>query len=804
MKSGHVFFECALSVLVVSRLTAQAPVLGAIDSPYRAIQATVHIAGGTYGPGAVSYGPVGTPLVLTGTDLGDSGTVEFIAYKNGVPDPNDQPVRATVTLWTPTALSLSVPSGALSGLVKVISEGATSNGVPFIVTAGAYSGGSCPAGPSQSQLQITTSSLDDGKVGLAYSANVNGTGGTTPYTWSIVSGALPGGLTLNSSSGVITGTPTAAYGPSNLTVKVTDSSSPTQSTAADLSLTITSSQAVIYSYSIPSYVFGSQPTGYDAVGNIVGYTDSVMGTWSMKASGGSSGYDTLNRLVAAQATGGPYAGLLEAWSYDDFGNRKSESFSGTMTSQNPPQIPAATSVTPASNNQIAQVVSGSNTAQPLYDAAGDYTCDNYNTTNGCLGPNQYLYDAEGRICAVNSVGIMTGYIYDADGNRVAKGTINQWSCNTATNGFNLTTSYILTPSNQQLTELVWNFGLMVDWRTNIWTSSAGLIGHLSEDLDQSQSEAAIVNFRLTDWLGTLRALTDSVGNLSATCLSLPYGDGENNCYSATTDATEFLFTGKERDSESGNDYFDARYYASNMGRFMSPDWSAKEDPVPYAQLDDPQSLNLYSYVRNNPLGKADPDGHCPQCLIWGEQALEEAADSPAGQAVEGWVVAGFAAAGSTIAAFGGDAVDALKTAADNGSYGVPGPYVGPLSLQPGVYHQDASAPAASQQSAPAPASGQSTPANPGPNGPYKRPNNATTQEQRDSVQGKPCSTCGATGQKNVANHIDPLVEQHYRGGIDPAKMHDPNAVNAQCPTCSAQQGGFLRSFSQAMKKLFGF
>jgi len=70
-------------------------------------------------------------------------------------------------------------------------------------------------------------------------------------------------------------------------------------------------------------------------------------------------------------------------------------------------------------------------------------------------------------------------------------------------------------------------------------------------------------------------------------------------------------TGKERDAESGNDYFGARYYASSMGRFTTPDWSAKEDPVPYAQLDDPQSLNLYSYVRNNPLSRTDPDGH--QC-----------------------------------------------------------------------------------------------------------------------------------------------------------------------------------------------
>lgn len=69
------------------------------------------------------------------------------------------------------------------------------------------------------------------------------------------------------------------------------------------------------------------------------------------------------------------------------------------------------------------------------------------------------------------------------------------------------------------------------------------------------------------------------------------------------------FTGKERDQESGNDYFDARYYSSAMGRFMSPDWSAKEEPVPYAKLDNPQSLNLYSYVLNNPVTAFDNDGH---------------------------------------------------------------------------------------------------------------------------------------------------------------------------------------------------
>jgi RHS repeat-associated protein len=82
-------------------------------------------------------------------------------------------------------------------------------------------------------------------------------------------------------------------------------------------------------------------------------------------------------------------------------------------------------------------------------------------------------------------------------------------------------------------------------------------------------------------------------------------------------------TGKERDQESGNDYFGARYYSSSMGRFMSPDWSAKEDPVPYAHLDDPQSLNLYSYVENNPLFKADLDGHgCPPDCSTGNDVVD--------------------------------------------------------------------------------------------------------------------------------------------------------------------------------------
>jgi hypothetical protein len=52
-----------------------------------------------------------------------------------------------------------------------------------------------------------------------------------------------------------------------------------------------------------------------------------------------------------------------------------------------------------------------------------------------------------------------------------------------------------------------------------------------------------------------------------------------------------------------------------LGRFITPDWAAKATAVPYAEFGDPQSLNLYSYVRNIPTVKADADGHAPDILV---------------------------------------------------------------------------------------------------------------------------------------------------------------------------------------------
>jgi RHS repeat-associated protein len=68
-------------------------------------------------------------------------------------------------------------------------------------------------------------------------------------------------------------------------------------------------------------------------------------------------------------------------------------------------------------------------------------------------------------------------------------------------------------------------------------------------------------------------------------------------------------TGKERDAETGLDNFGARYYGSSMGRFMSPDWATKPQPIPYGKTSNPQSLNLYAYAGNNPLDRLDPNGH---------------------------------------------------------------------------------------------------------------------------------------------------------------------------------------------------
>ncbi len=115
------------------------------------------------------------------------------------------------------------------------------------------------------------------------------------------------------------------------------------------------------------------------------------------------------------------------------------------------------------------------------------------------------------------------------------------------------------------------------------------------------------HFSLNDWVGTRRVQANADGVVEGSFQTMPFGDDLTT--TGTPGATEHEFTGKVRDAESGNDYFPARYYASSAGRFLSPDWSAMPEPVPYASLSNPQSLNLFSYVTNSPLSRVDESGH---------------------------------------------------------------------------------------------------------------------------------------------------------------------------------------------------
>jgi len=145
----------------------------------------------------------------------------------------------------------------------------------------------------------------------------------------------------------------------------------------------------------------------------------------------------------------------------------------------------------------------------------------------------------------------------------------------------------------------------------------------------------------------------------------------------------YKFTGKERDSESGLDMFGARYYGSSLGRFMTPDWAEKPTNVPYANFGNPQSLNLYSYVNNNPTTTRDPDGHCLEdaCVIEGGIVVTAMAvsylSSPPGQQMLRNAVSGITSRGSSISGFfhpsnSGQNAPPPPTVPTNVSQGTPG------------------------------------------------------------------------------------------------------------------------------------
>lgn len=185
------------------------------------------------------------------------------------------------------------------------------------------------------------------------------------------------------------------------------------------------------------------------------------------------------------------------------------------------------------------------------------------------------------------------YVYNAEGRRVGK-----------TDG----TVYVVGLSGNVIDEL----------DNGIWRRSEVDAGgkHIATETQTG------TYFTHVDWLGTERGRTSPTGTLCQQTTSFSFGDGAVSSTPAGVagcNPSPGFFTGKERDPESSLDDFGARYYSSQWGRWMSPDWSASPSAVPYSTMANPQSLNLYAYVGNDPINGEDADGHS----IWRQGERED-------------------------------------------------------------------------------------------------------------------------------------------------------------------------------------
>jgi RHS repeat-associated protein len=206
-----------------------------------------------------------------------------------------------------------------------------------------------------------------------------------------------------------------------------------------------------------------------------------------------------------------------------------------------------------------------------YDAAGNETADVTST---------YAWNAESEIKTAGNV----NYSYDGDGNRNRNRVMKS-------NG----KIYWYGPGSEVLDES--------DLSGNITDEYVYFGGkRVAHRVVSSNS----VYYYAEDMLGSSRTLGTSTGAPCYDADFYPYGgehDDLNSC------PQNYKFTGKERDLETNNDDFGARYYSSIYGRFLSADWSSTPVPVPYANLTNPQTLNLYAMVSDNPESFADLDGH---------------------------------------------------------------------------------------------------------------------------------------------------------------------------------------------------
>jgi RHS repeat-associated protein len=277
-------------------------------------------------------------------------------------------------------------------------------------------------------------------------------------------------------------------------------------------------------------------------------------------------YDSLNRLASAQTQStGVTIPNANCWGltfgYDPWGNLLSGSATGPSGCGEP--TPLSVTATAGAANQVAAY---------CYDAAGNLVLETICPT-GTFTP-AFQYDAENHL--ISTAGVT--YTYDGDGKRVMKSSGTIYWYGASSDAF-----------------------LETDLSANLKYQYFFFNGQRVGRQDGKNS----VTWYFADHLGSSRVVWSTAATDNSDFY--PFG-GERVIASGT--ANTYKFTGKERDLESGLNNFGARYMSSTIGRFITPDWSTSPAAIPYADLSDPQSLNLYSYVRNNPLNRLDPNGHC--------------------------------------------------------------------------------------------------------------------------------------------------------------------------------------------------
>src|SRR6266568_3248190 len=229
-----------------------------------AYQATLSASGGTipYSWSLASGSlPAGLSLnsasgVISGTPSA-SGTSSFtVQVTDSASKAAQQALSIAISGSSPAITTSSLPAGQMGAAYQATPSASGTSSFTVQVTDSASKAAQQPLSIaiSASSPAIMTSSLPVGQMGTAYQATLAASGGTTPYSWSLASGSLPAGLSLNSASGVISGTPSAS-GTSSFTVQVMDSASKAAQQA--LSIAISGSSPAITTSSLPAGQMGA-------------------------------------------------------------------------------------------------------------------------------------------------------------------------------------------------------------------------------------------------------------------------------------------------------------------------------------------------------------------------------------------------------------------------------------------------------------------------------------------------------------------------------------------------------------------